>query len=136
MREGQGSLTEEEFHTNEMSRPASSRLVFKGQQQAARGEFAAAAKSLQRAVELDPHPVALQLLGETWMKLNQPERAIIPLAAAVTLDRKGGAAALLAHAFMRLRREGEAHAMATLALKRRPGDRYALEVLEATRDDE
>ena len=93
-------------------------------------------KTLQRAVDLDPHPVALEMLGGLWMRLNQPERAIIPLAAAVTLDRKGGAAAALAHVFMRLRREGEAHAMATLALERRPGDRQALEVLEATREDD
>jgi hypothetical protein len=37
---------------------------------------------------------------------------------------------------MRLRREPEAHAMAALALDRRPGDRQALEVLEATREGE
>ena len=127
---------EELFQTNELSRPASSRLVFKGQQQVDRGELAAAAKTLQRAVELDPQPGALELLGDLWVKLNQPERAIIPLAAAVTLDPKGGAASALAHVFMRLRREREAHAMATLALTRRPGDRQALEVLEATRDGE
>ena len=105
-------------------------------QQADRGELAAAAKTLQRAVDLDPVPVALERLGDVWMKLNQPERAIVPLAAAVTLDPLGGAATALAHVFMRLRREREAHAMATLALSRRPGDRHALEVLEATRDGE
>lgn len=127
---------EDLFQTNELSRPASSRLVFKGQQQAERGELSAAAKTLQRAVELDPQPKALELLGDLWMKLNQPERAIIPLAAAVTLDPKGGAASALAYVFMRLRREREAHAMATLALARRPGDRQALEVLEATREGE
>ncbi len=128
-------MTEEDlFQTNELSRPASSRLVHKAQQQAEKGELAAAVKTLQRAVDLDPHPVALEMLGSLWMQLNQPERAIIPLAAAVTLDVQGGAAAALAHAFMRLRREHEAHAMAMLALERRPGDRSALEVLEATRD--
>lgn len=130
-------MTEEDlFQTNELSRPASSRLVHKAQQQADKGELAAAAKTLQRAVDLDPHPAALEMLGGLWMKLNQPERAIIPLAAAVTLDVRGGAAASLAQVFMRLRREGEAHAMAMLALERRPGDRQALEVLEATRDDD
>jgi len=128
-------LTDEDlFQTNELSRPASSRLVNKAKQQADKGDLAAAVKTLQRAVDLDPHPIALEMLGDLWMKLNQPERAIIPLAAAVTLDRKGGAAAALAHVFMRLRREREAHAMAALALDRRPGDRQALEVLEATRD--
>ncbi len=130
-------MTEEDlFQTNELSRPASSRLVHKAQQQAEKGELAAAVKTLQRAVDLDPHPLALEMLGGLWMKLNQPERAIIPLAAAVTLDVKGGAAAALAHVFMRLRREPEAHAMAALALQRRPGDRQALEVLEATREGE
>jgi Flp pilus assembly protein TadD len=124
------------FETNELTRPASSRLVHKGQQQADRGDLFAAVKTLQRAVDLDPQPVALELLGEVWVKLNQPERAIIPLAAAVTLDRKGGAASALAHVFMRLRREREAHAMAVIALERRPGDRQALEVLEATREDD
>ena len=110
--------------------------MHKAQQQAEKGELAAAVKTLQRAIDLDPHPIALEMLGDLWMKLNQPERAIIPLAAAVTLDVKGGAAAALAHVFMRLRREPEAHAMATLALERRPGDRQALEVLEATREGE
>ncbi|MEO8500708.1 MAG: hypothetical protein ABI565_07320 [Vicinamibacteria bacterium] len=127
---------EDLFQTNELSRPASSRLVHKATQQIDKGDLAGAVKTLQRAVDLDPHPVALEMLGGLWMTLNQPERAIIPLAAAVTLDPKGSAAAALAHVFMRLRREREAHAMATLALERRPGDRQALEVLEATRDDE
>lgn len=124
------------FHTNELSRPASSRLVHKALQQADRGEYETAARTLQRAVDLDPRPASLERLGELWLKLNQPERAIIPLAAAVTLDQEGGAAASLAFAFMRLRREREAHAMALLALARRPGDRKALEVLEATREGE
>lgn len=127
---------EELFQTNELSRPASSRLVHKALQQAERGELQAAAKTLQRAVDLDPRPGPLERLGELWLQLHQPERAIIPLAAAVTLDQKGGAAATLAFAFMRLRREREAHAMAKLALERRPGDRKALEVLEATREDD
>lgn len=127
---------EEIFQTNELSRPAATRLLHKAKQHAEREEFAAAVKALQRAIDLDPHPVALELLGNLWMKLNQPERAIIPLAAAVTLDPKGTAASALAHVFMRLRREPEAHAMATLALRRRPGDRQALEVLEATREDD
>lgn len=124
------------FETNELSRPASSRLVLKGQQQAERGDLAAAAKTLQRAVELDPHPFALEMLGGVWVKLNQPERAIIPLAAAATLDTKGSAPSALAQVFLRLRREKEAHAMATIALERNPGDRQAKEVLEATRDEE
>lgn len=127
---------DELFQTNELSRPASSRLVHKGQQQAERGEYQAAAKTLQRAVELNPHPAALALLGDVWMKLNQPERAIVPLAAAVTLDPEGRTASALANVFMRLRREREAQAMAKLALARRPGDRLALEVLEATREGE
>ena len=92
-------------NTNELSRPASSRLVHKALQQADRGDLAAAAKTLQRAVDLDPHPAALERLGDIWVRLNQPERAIIPLAAAVTLDPNGGAPSALAHVFMRLRRE-------------------------------
>ena len=103
--QGDRLTNEDQFQTNELSRPASSRLVHKAQQQIEAGDLAAAAKTVQRAVDLDPHPVALELLGDLWMKLNQPERAIIPLAAAVTLDQKGGAAS-------------------------------ALEVLEATRDDD
>ena len=127
---------DELFQTNELSRPASARLVHKALQQAERGEVKAAVKTLQRAVDLDPRAAPLERLGEMWLELNQPERAIIPLAAAVTLDPKGGAAASLAFAFMRLRREREANAMAKIALKRRPGDRKALEVFEATRDDD
>ena len=128
--------SEELFETNELSRPASTRLVHKGQQQAERGELPAAVKTIQRAVDLDPHPAALELLGSLWVRLNQPERAIVPLAAAVTLDPRGAAASALAHVFMRLRREREAYEMAKIALERRPGDKTALEVLEATRDDD
>ena len=127
---------EELFQTNELSRPAASRLLHRAVQQEERGDLQAAAKSLQRAVDLDPRPAALHRLGEIWLKLRQPERAIVPLAAAVTLDQKGKAASSLAHAFMKLRREPEAHAMAMLALTRHPGDRQALEVLEATREEE
>ncbi|MEO8359025.1 MAG: hypothetical protein ABI672_03260 [Vicinamibacteria bacterium] len=123
------------FQTNELSRPASTRLVIKAQQMFDRAEYTAASKVLLRAVDLDPHPVALQLLGAVWLKLNQPERALIPLAAAVTLDPTGFAAAELAHVFLRLRREREAHAMALVHLGRHPGDRRALEVIEATRED-
>jgi tetratricopeptide (TPR) repeat protein len=127
---------EDIFETNELSRPASSRLVQRALQQAERGELSAAARTLQRAVDLDPRPAALARLGDLWIKLNQPERAIVPLAAAATLDPRGTAASVLAQLFMRLRREREAHDMATLALQRRPGDRQALEVLEATRPEE
>ena len=41
---------EELFETNELSRPASSRLVHKAQQQAERGDLAAAVKTLQRTL--------------------------------------------------------------------------------------
>ena len=127
---------EELFETNELSRPASTRLVLKAQQQVDRGEYAQAAKTLQRALDLDPHPAALVLLGNIYMKLRQPERAIIPLAAAATLDPSSHPKAALANVFMHLRREREAHAMAALALKDDPSDRLALEVLEATREGE
>ena len=127
---------EDQFQTNELSRSASTRLVHKALHQREKGDLAAAAKTLQRAVDLDPQASALERLGETWIKLNQPERAIVPLAAAVTLDPKGGAASLLALAFMQLRREHEAFAMATQALKNNPEDRQAREVLEATREGE
>lgn len=128
--------TEDLFQTNELSRPASSRLVHEAQLLVDKGDLHSAAETLQRAVELDPQPTALTLLGDLWVRLNQLERAIVPLAAAVTLDPKGRAAAALAHVFMRLRREREAFAMATLALARHPGDRHALEVIEATREGE
>lgn len=124
------------FQTNELSRPAASQLALKAAQQATRGELGAAAKSLQRAIDLDPRPATLEQLGDVWMKLNQPERAIVPFAAAATLDPKGGAAASLAFAFMRLRRHKEALTLANQVLKKRPGDRVALEVVQATREDD
>ncbi len=124
------------FQTNELSRPAALQLARKALQQSERGELTAAAKSLQRAIDLDPRAESLEQLGEVWMKLNQPERAIVPLAAAATLNPKGGAASALAFAFMRLRRHKEAMALATQVLKRRPGDRIALEVIQASREGE
>ena len=137
LRGDEDQLTEEDlFQTNELSRPASSRLVHKAQQQAEKGELAAAVKTLQRAVDLDPHPAGPRDAGRAVGEAQPTGAGHHPVAAAVTLDVKGGAAAALAHVFMRLRREPEAHAMATLALQRRPGDRQALEVLEATREDD
>jgi tetratricopeptide (TPR) repeat protein len=92
-------------------------------------DYAAAAELLQRSAAMDPHFKTLELLGECRIHLGQLREAIIPLAAAVTLNDQARAPSLLADVFSRLEEKDDAVRIARLALARHPENQLALNVL-------
>jgi hypothetical protein len=109
------------------------RLMYEaGRAKLERGELETAVAELQRSAEAYPHFKTLELLGETWLRLGNPVRAAVPLAAATTLNRQARAPSLLAEALMKMGDEILAHRVALVALERDPGNRPALSVKEAT----
>lgn len=118
-----------------MLRPASRALVDKARDLAAKGEMQEAVTHFERATSLEPTAESLLALGEARLKLKQPERAIVPLAAAATFDPQGPALTLLAEILMTLRHTALAHEIAIRALARDTNDRRAREVFVATQKD-
>ena len=96
------------------------------------GDVEAAIADLEVSVAEHPHFKALELLGEAWLRSGDPRRAIVPLAAATTLNGQVRAPALLAEALHALGDELEAHRVARLALDRDANNQKAWAVLEAT----
>jgi tetratricopeptide (TPR) repeat protein len=88
----------------------------------------------EASVAVSPHFKALELLGEAWLAKGEPMKAIVPLAAATTLNAQVIAPSLLAEAFLALGERQEAHRIAHAALRRDAQNRKALAVLQATSD--
>ena len=82
----------------------------------------------QRSADIDAHFKTLELLGECYVLLNAFQKAIIPLAAAVSLNKGVRAASLLADVFLKLKNYSAAENMAEIALSREPNNRKALEI--------
>ena len=97
-------------------------------------DFEKAADMFRQSAELDPHFKTLELLGETYIRLNRLSDAIIPLAASVSLNRGGRAASLLAEVFLHLKKYPAAKEMAEIALNRQPDNRRALAVVRTLAD--
>jgi hypothetical protein len=87
---------------------------------------------LEVSIAEAPHFKALELLGEAWLAKGEPARAIVPLAAATTLNRQVRAPSLLAEAFLALGERSEAHRIAHMALRREAHNKKAWAVLQAT----
>jgi tetratricopeptide (TPR) repeat protein len=100
---------------------AARELMDAGQLEEAIGLFEESAKA-------SPHFKTLELLGECCLRTNQTKESIIPLAAAVGLNRGVRAASLLAEAFLALGDSNKANEVADLALSRDSTNRKALEV--------
>src|SRR5262245_19167002 len=98
----------------------------------AAGDVDGAIAQLEASVAGVPHFKALELLGEAWLRKGERARAIIPLAAATTLNRQVRAPSLLAEALAGVGEEIQAHEIARLALERDPNNTKAKDVLEAT----
>jgi tetratricopeptide (TPR) repeat protein len=96
------------------------------------GDLDAALVQIETSVSAFPHFKALELLGEAWLRKGEPRRAVVPLAAATTLNRQVRAPSLLAEALLALGDGLRAHEIAQLALERDPNNRKARAVLEAT----
>lgn len=98
------------------------------------GDHAGAAEALEESSALVPHFKTLELLGEAYLLSGAPRRAVVPLAAATTLNAGVRAPSLLAQALHALGDDLRAHEVARLALGRHGDDRRAQAVYEATKD--
>ena len=92
------------------------------------GRLEEAVSLFQQSVALAPHFKSLELLGECFVRLNRQREAIVPLAAATSLNRGVRAPSLLAEVFLMLEDYHAAKEMAELALSRDAGNRKAGEV--------
>ena len=98
------------------------------------GDIEGAISALEQSVTDYPHFKSLELLGEAFLRAGKPRRAIVPLAAATTLNDQVCAPSLLAEALLASGDELDAHRTALLALKRDPANSNARRVCDSTRE--
>jgi len=96
------------------------------------GDFAGAIEKFQASILHSPHFKSLELLGEAYLRLGRPSHAIVPLAAATTLNSQVRAPSLLAEALLAVGERLRAHEVAKLALDRDATNKKARSVFEAT----
>ena len=99
------------------------------------GDFVRAAAAFEASVSRWPHFKSLELLGEAFMRVGEPQRAIVPLAAATTLNAQVRAPSLLAEALLSIGDRLKAHEIAKLALSREPNNKRAKAVFDQTKAD-
>jgi uncharacterized protein HemY len=99
------------------------------------GDYPGAIRHLDRAAAALPHFKTLELLGEALLLNSEPAKAIVPLAAATTLNSQVRAPSLLAEALLKAGDPIQAHQVATLALQRDPKNRRAKAVFDSTLDE-
>ena len=92
------------------------------------GQFEEAANLFEKNVKANPHFKELELLGECFLHLGRLPEAIVPLAAAATLNKGVRAPSLLAEVFYLLGKMHDAAEMAEIALSRDSTNRKALAV--------
>lgn len=98
----------------------------------AQGQYEQAAALFEQNAKANPHFKELELWGECLMHLQRLSEAIVPLAAATTLNKGVRAPSLLAEVFYRRGEMQDAHHMAQLALSRDPNNRKALDIKKRT----
>lgn len=92
------------------------------------GELDKAVALFRASAEKQPCSRTYELLGECLVKLGRNEEAVMPLAAAMAIDRRSSAPTLLAEVFLALERQVEALKVAGEAVARAPDDRRAAAV--------
>jgi tetratricopeptide (TPR) repeat protein len=95
------------------------------------GDVPGAIERFQESIQAAPHYKTLELLGECFLKSGRLREAVVPLAAAATLNKGVRAPAILAEVFLALEQYDDAAEMAELALHRDPKNRRALAVMRA-----
>ncbi len=93
-----------------------------------KGNLMEAVAFFQQSIAALPHFKSLELLGECLLKLNRPQEAIVPLAAATSLNPGVRAPSLLAEAFYMLGEDEDSKKFVAIALQRDPKNRKALEM--------
>ena len=95
-----------------------------------RGDLDVAVPLLEQSISDYPHFKTLELLGECYQKIGRLQDAVIPVAAAATLNRGPRAPAILAAVLFELKEYKQAENIADVALRRAPTNRTALKVKE------
>jgi tetratricopeptide (TPR) repeat protein len=89
------------------------------------GDYAEAAGSFQESLLHCPHFKTLELLGECLFRADRPLEAIVPLAAATTLNEGARAPLLLAEVFLAIDQPHDARQVLRIALQRAPDNKKA-----------
>jgi tetratricopeptide (TPR) repeat protein len=89
------------------------------------GRFDDAIVLFEQSIAFAPHFKSLELLGECLICLNRLLEAIVPLAAATSLNKGVRAPSLLAEVFLKLEDYNAAREMADVALGRDPNNQKA-----------
>jgi tetratricopeptide (TPR) repeat protein len=92
------------------------------------GQFERALEMFEASNRLSPHFKTCFHIGECLVNLGRHQDAIIPFAAATTLNRQGVAPLQLAKVFMALNEPDKAHEFVRLAIERQPQLKQAQEL--------
>lgn len=106
-------------------------LYLEGRRLMDEGSLDEAVTLFQQSIASWPHFKSLELVGECLMRLDRLHEAIVPLAAAASLNRGVRAPSLLAEVFLRLEDYPAAREMAEVTLSRDPLNQKAQEVKRA-----
>lgn len=87
-----------------------------------------AIKLFQQSISDYPHFKSLELLGECFIRAERLLEAVVPLAAATTLNKGVKAPSLLSDVFLKLKEYQRASETAEIALSREPNNKTAQEV--------
>lgn len=98
------------------------------------GRLAEAVEHFAASARDQPHFKTFELMGECLLAMNQPDKAVLPLAAATCLNRGVRACALLAKSFYELGVKSLASHFAILALERDSDNRLAKSILAQLAD--
>ena len=104
-------------------------LYHRGRELMDAGSLEDAIQALSQSAELHPHFKTLELLGECYLSVGRVREAIVPLAAATSLNEQSRAPALLADALYKLGDNEQAIRLARLAMLRAPSNKLARSVL-------
>lgn len=94
-------------------------------------KFEEAVRLFQRSNEILPHFKTLELQGECLIRVGRPVEAIVPLAAAASLNKGVRAVSLLAQTFLDLGDREKSFEWAQEALKRDAKNRQARKIIES-----
>lgn len=100
----------------------------KGRQAMDTNDFEDAVVLFKQSILHNPHFKTLELLGECYVRLNRFKQAIVPLAAATTLNKGVRSSSMLAEVFLELEDYYAARNMAEISLSRDPKNHKAQEI--------
>lgn len=106
-------------------------LYKRGREALQQHDYLSAIQLFGQSVAIWPHFKALELLGECLCALGRHKEAVVPLAAATSLNDQVRAAALLSKALLATGERKRAVEIARRVLEKSPGNRIARQVIDA-----